>query len=192
MIENIKAIINPTICINFDDIDKSIKIKENGLQAKLKGIIIDKISNNFFAFKLDSNICPNISPYINRTTPNINKGCDCILLYKKEERLFLFFIELKSNDYSKSEVKSQLIASQCFFVYIKELLDKFYNNIIDNITIINILYTSKNFKTSIRPKQPYIQDFCGINVIVESARKGENNFTRFPIGRYINHLDILE
>ena len=118
---------------------KIIKVKEEKKEAKLKEVSIsyDKEKFEVLALTLDINNIKqnskitNLFPYFSN-----NKICsltDAILFvkdYSKEERLYIFYIELKSEKTESLNIlKKHLFMKKC----VKHILDTFYiRNIVDS------------------------------------------------------------
>jgi hypothetical protein len=79
IIDEIKKLLNPKALIDMNAEKGLLRIKESGIDAKLKQIDIIGVDVDLtVAFKLDS--YPQLSPYFNRSEKNVNKGCDAIIL----------------------------------------------------------------------------------------------------------------
>lgn len=133
---------------------KIIKVKEEKEEAKLKEVSIsyDKEKFEVLALTLDinnikqNNNITNLFPYFSNN--KICSSTDAILLvkdYSKEERLYIFYIELKSEKVEPLNIlKKHLFMKKC----IKHILDTFY--------IRNIVDSSKDKKDPLEfPKELY-------------------------------------
>lgn len=133
---------------------KIIKLKEEKEEAKLKEVSIsyDKEKFEVLALTLDINNIKqndkiiNLFPYF--SSNKICNSTDAILLvkdYSKEERLYIFYIELKSEKTEPLNIlKKHLFMKKC----VKYILDTIY--------IRNIVDSSKDKKDSLEfPKELY-------------------------------------
>lgn len=76
--DDIKKLLNPDVLIDMDTLKGILRIKESGVDAKLKKVDIMGVNvNSTVAFKLD--YYNQLTPYLNRSEKNINKGCDAII-----------------------------------------------------------------------------------------------------------------
>jgi len=124
--------------------DEFIKIKELEPSAKLKEVEIRGFLKNdkIFAFSLDLPNKNSLSCYINRK--NVNRGCDGIVFVIRENNLYIFVCELKSDRPHKKDFEKQLLSSEIFIYYLLKIFEKFDNLKINNITIKKILFSTYN------------------------------------------------
>lgn len=107
--------------IGFSDADQSLKLKEAGPEATLRELTINGITDFIIAIKLDSFSC--FSQYF-KSAKDFNKGCDCVVIYKKNDRVIALFIEMKSDNPKGFIAKFK--ASSLFITYLKSLLCEFH------------------------------------------------------------------
>ena len=136
MISSIKDIICPQAHLAICTDDCTLKIKENGVDSKIKKLTIKGIPEEAFAFTLDfeapkssdrRNFYKQLSAYIrNDNDCGVNKGCDLILVYKKSDEFRALVFDLKSEKPCLSKTAKQLLNSEIFLKFIKTLADTYY------------------------------------------------------------------
>lgn len=112
-----------------------IKLTEQenkGNKYAVSKIILNK-AHNSVCIKIDYN--KKWSPYLNDNTPNINKKCDYVILTKRDEKIYLIFIELKSSIINKDQIRNKFKATECFFDYCESIASCFYHKSILKDTI---------------------------------------------------------
>lgn len=161
IIENLKRIIvednkvRINVCSQQSGMD-FIQIKELG--ARLNEVIIEGIdAHSTFAFKLDHEDY-RLSSYLKASEKDINKGCDAIIFTVFENRHYLFICELKSFDFSGTNVITKMKNSSLFLDYINAILRTFYSS--DFLTLFEkkyiLFHLKKNNRRRTRPKQGII------------------------------------
>ena len=152
VIDDIKKMISPDVFIDMD-VNKSIlRIKESGIDAKLKKVDITGVNVDLtVAFKLDFHL--QLSPYLNRTEKNINKGCDAIILIENNNQKHLLICELKSRKPKPIDFIAQMKNSSLFLDYLGSILKTFYGS---DLTLFKkkyiLFYLTSLNKKSTRPK----------------------------------------
>jgi len=128
LITNLSNTIHKDLIVPF--ISNEIEIKENG--AECKKVILTSKRKQIFAFSLDINLdnrCK-MFPFLNQTTPLVNKVNDGIIFYLNNNEIFILLIELKSNNLG--EYKKQLHSGKNFALYLLKILN---NSFSKNYTI---------------------------------------------------------
>lgn len=163
---------------------KIIKVKEEKEGAKLKEISIsyDKEKFEVLALTLDINNIKedskitNLFPYFSNN--KICSSTDAILLvkdYSKEERLYIFYIELKSEKIEPLNIlKKHLFMKKC----VKHILDTIY--------IRNIVDSSKYKKDSLEfPKELYEGA-----IVFKIGNSKERLLPKIKYGNYFETKDL--
>jgi hypothetical protein len=126
--------------------ERFVKIKEDNPNSKLKSVTISNFDKNdkIFAFSLDISKYKQLSFYINRL--HYNKGCDGVVVLKRDEKIYVMICELKSSRPKPKQFINQIKSSEAFIYYIFKALNIFGNSdfSIDNLNIIRILFDTTN------------------------------------------------
>ena len=111
---------------------------ENKENSKCKKVILKYNNRQAFAFTLDINLMNKCKtfPFFNQSTAFINKVNDGIIFYINNNKIFVFLLELKSNNLG--DYKKQLQAGK-LFVY-------FLLGIVNNAFSKNYVLEEKNIK----------------------------------------------
>jgi len=128
LITNLSNTIHKDLIIPF--ISNEIEIKENG--AECKKVILKSKRKQIFAFSLDTNLdnrCK-MFPFLNQTTPLVNKVNDGIIFYLNNNKIFILLIELKTNNLG--DYKKQLHSGKNFALYLLKILN---NSFTKNYTV---------------------------------------------------------
>lgn len=172
--------------------EEKLKIKETGLDAKLKEVIIKNLDEeNSFCVKLDVDD-QKFSPYFNPHYSNIGKGVDAVLFTKKENDYFLFFIEMKSTTFTKNEVINKFKSSSAFIQYINNLLIQFSEFKLTAFNVGFMVCYLKNQKSAMRTKQSLHFELKGKdkyeNITILEIYKSSAKHFEFSIDKLIeNH-----
>ena len=186
IIDELKEIIDPGVRIPIDADKKILKIKEEALDAKLKVIKITGLNvKSTFAFKLDIEK-KQLSPYLNRSKKNINKGCDAIIITITEKgKGYLFICELKSYSHKDHEVIAKMENSSLFLDYVNTIFKKFCNIKTGGLEAFSkkyiLFHLVKINKRTSRPKQNITHETIN-NLAVYKAY----NYHQINIGKLIN------
>ncbi len=123
LITNLSNVIHPDLSIPI--IHNEVVIKED--TAECKKVSLKSTTKSIFAFSLDSKVFGKCKmfPFFCQTLGNINKVNDGIIFYKKGTEIFVFLIELKSNNLG--EYKKQLQAGKNFLLYIINIINSTYD-----------------------------------------------------------------
>jgi hypothetical protein len=118
-------ILNSKILQNSNQNEKGevyLIIKETDLGAKLKEIKITQIEGEILCFKHQST--SNINNNFLDITSSLGfiKSCDAVILLSKDDKITPIYCELKSSP-PKPDCQKQLIYSEAFTNYLKELVD---------------------------------------------------------------------
>ena len=140
-------------------------IEEN---AGCKKVILQSKRRQVFAFSLDKNL-PNrckMFPFLNQSTPIINKVNDGIIFYWKNNEIFVLLIELKTTnlgDYTK-----QLHAGKNFVFYLLGILNNSFSKsyTIEENNIKCLVFSLRNTarKQGTRRKTISYESVNGLNI----------------------------
>jgi hypothetical protein len=132
----IKKIINSRLIGGIDIASAQLKIKETDRSSSLKEVIVHGLNDVLF-IKLDNKGIQNQYLQENNTI-GINKRCDALLFFEKNNLNNLVLCELKSTTPKAIEYEKQLVNSKLIFEYFIKLASKFYHTEIklDKITFI--------------------------------------------------------
>ncbi len=123
LLTNLSNTINRDLIIPL--VSGELEIKEDG--AECKKVILKSKRKKIFAFSLDRNLdnrCK-MFPFLNQTTPLINKVNDGIIFYLNDNKISVLLIELKSNNLG--EYKKQLQSGKNFVLYLLEILNNSFS-----------------------------------------------------------------
>ncbi|KFJ43394.1 hypothetical protein IBE48_02705 [Francisella philomiragia] len=113
-IENIKKVINKDICIN--SIENIFEIKEGSKESKCKVVKLNNIGVDSFAFSLDGSDSHKKFPFFDHRCPKITSVNDAILFVVTQKNIFVFIIELKTQNISS--LPKQIKAGEHFLDYL--------------------------------------------------------------------------
>ncbi len=135
-----------------------VRLKENGIQAKLRKVDLYDVPSDSLLLKLDSYQQP-LTLFDGKKGER--KRCDYILITHLEERDILLFIELKSGSCKSTEIKQQFKGSQCVIDYCNSALNHFYsqNNYFDSFDKHFVVFykSSSISKRVTRHKSPLVK-----------------------------------
>lgn len=132
-INTLRTIINPDVLLPIVGSTNSntIIIKENSIESNIKELYIIDIPDSALVFTLDyqppknSKVFQQLSLYLNKSAPKINKGCDVIICFNSMAGYTFLLFDLKSNHPDLEETKTQLLNSELYIKYIVNLLVHF-------------------------------------------------------------------
>lgn len=146
MLEELRQMINPFVVINISDADKTMLIKEDGSDSKIKKLLIKQVPDNLFAFSLDyqprsrsNKLFKQLSCYINPACGSgVNKGCDFVAISQLNNgKCDVLICDLKSDRLKLKTTKKQLLNSELYVKYLMTMLTSHYE--ID-LSKMNITY----------------------------------------------------
>lgn len=175
-----------------------IKEDENVGQGNvLKKVTIHHCSNELIAIKLD-HYFP-LTKYFRATTPNINKGCDSVLIVNDVDNQLILFCELKSFSRNKADVANKFICSSSFIKYVNMILVSVYNIDISTFNTAGITFKLKTQsriqKSAVRPGnniefENTNYEFNGKSVqVLEVVKSSSSNF-KIPFQSLIDNVRI--
>ncbi len=175
MINAFEKIICKNVVIQKHGIDKKEwHIKESGSDSKIRKLILTSIPNKSFAFTLDheskSPQYKQLSCYLNKSTKNINKGCDLVIVTQdNSNNIIIDLVDLKSNKIKYDDIEKQLGNSEVFIKYLCHLIKYHYslNNNIDfrkTIIFTGRKIVSKNLTYKGNSKQSARDEILRISV----------------------------
>lgn len=132
-----REIINPDVVLDFCTGDKTLTLKEDGKDSKIKKLKIGGVPEDAFAFTLDyqptreSKWFQQLSCYVNKLNDQgINKGCDLVLLLPSDFKILI--LDLKSDRPKKEDTERQLLNSELFVKYLLLMSKSYYDRDIDS------------------------------------------------------------
>lgn len=177
-----------------------ITIKENENLGSgddvLKKVTIKHCLPSLIAIKLDK-FNPT-SKYFKTATPDINKGCDCVVIVTDyEDQNYILFCELKSKSINKKDVANKFVCSSSFIKYINNILIGVYNKTISDYQTAGITFKLSNNrirKARIRPQQNDFDitndnySYKGKSIqVLEISKSSPKNFN-LPLSLLINKI----
>lgn len=144
MLVSLKDILNPDILISINNSNTDnnfLKIKESAKDSKIEELTIYYLPQDVVAFTLDhqpkrnSTFFQQLSCYVNKSEPGINKGCDLILVWIKDNKLHALVFDLKSDKPRKEDTQTQLNNSELFLRYLLNLVKLHKDKNIDGLNI---------------------------------------------------------
>lgn len=162
MQDAIRAIINSDVILLPCTSNKTLMIKEEATQSKIKKLFISGVPENAVAFTLDhktrrnSRCFEQLSCYFNKNTELINKGCDLVLIAPQTDNNWKILIfDLKSDRPKVKDTNAQLLNSELFVRYLLLILKEHYKIEINNPEFKKAVGTTKerypDKSTSYRP-----------------------------------------
>lgn len=181
IISEIKKLLNPDVLIDMDTLKGILRIKESGVDAKLKKVDIMGVNvNSTVAFKLD--YYNQLTPYLNRSEKNINKGCDAIIFTQVNNQNHLLICELKSYAPKEVDFVAKMKNSSIFLECISALLRTFFPSDLASFKKKYILfYLKKINKRTTLPRQMITSERLN-GIIIHKVY----NYREIHIGKLIN------
>lgn len=151
MLANLKDIINPDVIINIASKDKTLILKESGVDSEIKKLHISGIPDNALAFTLDhqpkgnaSKFFKQLSCYINAgNSVGVNKSCDLVIVTQEGESVYnVLVFDLKSSKPNQTATIKQLNNSELYVKYLVSMLKYHYNIQIKEINYRHAIVTT--------------------------------------------------
>ncbi len=172
-IEYIKDIIISKAHLQYDSTKKQITIKEidPSSESKLKQVYITHIAGKCFGFRMDYKLtkkCRLTHLLLDaKSKNNIHKGVDGIIFYKSNTgKKYILVCELKSGG---KRYENQFKSSHAFVEYLSAITDKFANENLKQYVQINIIFTTKVSKQTLRPPK-YFRTLSFIFITVDKPK----------------------
>ncbi|MBP2848363.1 hypothetical protein [Dickeya oryzae] len=161
MLAAIKEIINPEVVINQDIDNNELILKEDGADSKISKLYITNIPSDSFAFTLDhqpggstNRWFKQLSPYVAAgNDKGINKGCDLIVLWHKDNAYTALVFDLKSDKPKVDATQKQLDNSELYLKYLLSMIAIHYGIATDSVVIKKAIVTTDNH--TIRKRATY-------------------------------------
>lgn len=108
----------------------SVSISEDGAQAKLKNLSIRGVPHNGYLIDLDASTCthkgpehrfPQFSSHFCKQASHVNKICDSVLVWERDNGISVALVDLKSTAPKFSSTRDQLVNSSYFLEYVYSL-----------------------------------------------------------------------
>ena len=112
------------------DKEYSVTLTENDHSSKLRKLTVRNVPKDTILLPLHeySNIeLGNKLKNILKSEHGIFKCCDYLLITMVKGKLFLVFIEMKSEQLDSSNIKKQFKGASCFIEYCNAIIEHFYN-----------------------------------------------------------------
>lgn len=161
----------------------------------LKKVVIKHCNLEVLAIKLDK--YNPTSKYFKMTTPDINKGCDCVIIINNfNSSNYILFCELKSKTIDKKDVANKFICSSSFIKYVNNILIGIFNKSISDYQTAGITFKLKNTrikKHRVRPQNSYEMtndnySYKGKTIqVLEISKHSASNFT-IPLPAMVNGI----
>ncbi len=151
MLVKLRDTINPDVIINISDADKTLLLKEDGADSKIKKLLIKGVPSKTFAFSLDhqpggkdNRFFKQLSCYINAACDSgVNKGCDLVAVSELDDGSYdVLVFDLKSNKPRKKATKKQLLNSELYVKYLMSMLESHCQIDISNIKYRHAIVTT--------------------------------------------------
>lgn len=151
MLVKLKETINPDVIVDISDADKTILIKEDGADSKIKKLLIKGVPSNTFAFSLDhqpggrdNRFFKQLSCYINAACDSgVNKGCDLVVVSQLDDGGYdVLIFDLKSDKPRKDATEKQLLNSELYVKYLMSMLESHCQIDISNIKYRRAIVTT--------------------------------------------------
>lgn len=147
MLEAIQEIINPKVVLNICTGNKTLTVKEDHQDSKIKKLHIQNIPEAAFAFTLDYKPQRDIkwfqqlSCYLNKAKEGINKGCDLVLFLPSSFQILI--CDLKSDRVKKEDCERQLLNSELYVRYLLSMVQEYYDIDTSKIKFKRVIITTK-------------------------------------------------
>ena len=194
MLDTMKQIINPNVVINYETDRQQLILEEKDAASKVKALYIGHIPHNALAFTLDYQ--PNkdkqkfkqLSLYVNAKNDNgVNKGCDLIILWQKNDKKGALILDLKSDRPKKEATQKQLDNSELFLKYLLSMASAHYGVSTDNIEINKAIVTTntRNINKRVTYQGNKVNQRIG-NYRVESVAVNSSRTAQISFRKLIN------
>lgn len=132
----------------YNESKTEITFEETQENVKLKSLTIKNLPTNALAFTCDVKEEGITNQFLDDSCAmeGINKGCDLVIIFEKEENLHAIFGEMKSFNFSKSDYQPQLQNSYLLVDYIRRMISLFDNENIELKTSFYLFYLFENRK----------------------------------------------
>ena len=143
-----------------DEVDNEycLTLTENDRLSKLRRLTINNVPKNTLLLPLQKYSKLDIGLSLKevlKSDPGVFKCCDYLLISMVNDKLYLIYIEMKSNKVVPSEVIKQFKAATCFINYCNAIIEHFYNTPLTMPLTVNVRYvliTKGTRKESIKHK----------------------------------------
>ena len=151
MLVRLRQTINPDVVINISGQDKTLVIKEDARDSKIKKLIISGMPESSFAFSLDyqpggkeNKFFKQLSCYVNVACDlGVNTGCDSVIVTDLGDCNYdVLVLDLKSDKPDKKKTEVQLANSELYVKYIMSMLECHCNIDISNVTYRRAIVTT--------------------------------------------------
>ena len=197
MIEKIRNIICPSVILNFETDKGILSLKENSTESQLTQLLIEHIPEGSLAFTLDYSTSKKphfqqLSCYLNKAEKGINKGCDLILIFIKDNKNYILIFDLKSRKPNKADTEIQLMNSKIYIEFLINIVQQHYKINCDNLIFVQRagvtkprVMSPKVATSPIRHTNKYQEDKCqGFKFI--HIEKIARNVGRISLNRLIS------
>jgi hypothetical protein len=153
----------------------AVTLTEKDKWAALQKLTIRNIPSNSILLKLDAyskfSIGNQLSTIINNEK-DVFSCCDNLLITLTENKLYLIFVEMKSENFKPSAIKKQFKGATCFLDYCNAILEHFYD--MQSIKTFAFEFRYNLVTTKTIAKRPINNDF-------KSIKKTPDNYGKHSV-----------